>query len=188
MIMSRPPRSSGYQDGCFSAPPADIPADASPPSDRGRLPSYPPERLEAVLNYLEQHPDEAGRPVILTGGRVAVGFVDHGCRHLDALAQVVPGGKDVIEVFQVPNSAAAVERAHDKLTAALTANDPRLAGFDIAGWGPDDVAAHESVELMDGTGEAQADDLQRLLTRDFADGNASLYSVSVSHEPLPTEW
>jgi hypothetical protein len=188
MIMSGPPRSSGHQADCFSPPPADTPADASPPSDRGRLPAYPPERVEAVLNYLAQHPDEAGRPVILTGGRVAVGFVDHGCQHLDALAQVVPGGKDVIEVFQVPNSAAAVERAHDKLIAALTVNDPRLAGFDFAGFGPDDVAGHESVRLTDSTGEAQADDLQRLLTRDFADGNASLYSVSVSHEPLPTEW
>jgi hypothetical protein len=144
--------------------------------------------MEAVLNYLAQHPDEAGRPVILARGRMAVGFVDHGCQHLDALAQVVPGGKDVIEVFQVPNSGAAVERAHDKLTAALRAADARLAGFDVASWGPDDVAGHESVRLMDGTGEAQADDLQRLLTRDFADGNPSLYSVSVSHEPLPTEW
>ncbi len=119
---------------------------------------------------------------------MAVGFVDHGCQHLEALAQIVPGGKDVIEVFQVPNSAATVERAHDKLIAALSANDRRLAGFDFVGWGPDDVAGHESVRLMDGTGEAQADDLQQLLTRDFADRNASLYCVSVSHEPLPTEW
>jgi hypothetical protein len=98
----------------------------------------------------------------------------------------VPGGEDVIEVFHVPNSAATIERAHDRLTAAV--DGPQLAGFDFAGWGPDHVAGHESVELMDGTGEAQADDLQRLLTRDFTDGNASLYSVSVSHEPLPTEW
>jgi hypothetical protein len=118
MIMSEPARGSGCQADCFSPPPADDPDEAPPPSDRGRLPAYPPERVEAVLR----------------------------------------------------------------------ADDARLAGFDFAGWGPDDVAGHESVLLMGGSGEAQADDLQRLLTHDFADGNSSLYSVSVSHEPLPTEW
>lgn len=134
-----------------------------------------------MQNYLAHHPDEAGRPVILAGGRVAVGFVDHGCQHLEALAGVVPGGKDVIEVFRVPNSAATVERAYDKLTAALKANDPRLAEFEFLAWGPDDVACHESVDIADG--KAEVDDLRRLLAREFADGNVTLYSASVSHDP-----
>ena len=187
VIMSGPPQNSGHQDDsstqdCFSAPPADTTTATAPTHDRGL--GYPPERLDAVENYLAQHPTEAGRPVILAGGRVAVGFIDHGCQHLAALARVVPGGRDVIEVFWVPNSAAAVERAHDELTAALKANDPRLAGFEFVGWGPDDVGGHESVDIAEG--KADVDDLRHVLTRDFAGGNATLYSVSVSHDPLPT--
>lgn len=157
---------------CFDAPP-----DLTAPGQQTGRGVEPDERQQnEIERYLAAHASVAGTCVTSGPNRWAVSFTADGCQHRAALSGALGLPESSISIFRAANPQQQVEAVHRSLTAALSGRrHPRYDGCVLASWGPG-LLGSEHVTILSGNPET----LRRTLADDFADGNESMFTVTVT--------